>query len=322
MEAVSPGLSIVLLVADRYACVRAAVRNLARQTGDAALELVLVARSREELELTEPDLADLRRFAAWQVVEVGRIETSGAARTAGIRAARAPIVVIAEDHSFPGPGWAAALLAAFEDGWSAVGPVIENANPGTIVSWANAFAHYGPWLHPAPGGARSHIAGHNSAYRRDVLLALGDELPILMEAETVLHWKLGAMGHRLATEPRARVGHTNMTVVGESIREAFHWGRMFAVNRVRGWPASRRLRLLVTSPAIAPIRFWRNLGDARRVGLVGRFLLASPMIAVIFVVDSIGQAAGYALPKSGRTPMYLTDREFHRERFTKEIIAS
>src|SRR5205823_2114181 len=123
--------------------------------------------------------------------------------------ASAPVVVFCEDHAFPEPGWAVALIDAHRGPYAAVGPVIVNANPRSLISDADCLIGYGPWLHPSPGGEMSHLPGHNSSYKRASLLEYGDRLPSMLEAETVLHWDLRARGLRLYLEPRARLAHTN-----------------------------------------------------------------------------------------------------------------
>ena len=50
---------------------------------------------------------------------------------------------------------------------------MRNANPKSAISWANLLIEYGPWLDPAPAGKASHLPGHNSSYKRDVLLGYG-----------------------------------------------------------------------------------------------------------------------------------------------------
>lgn len=314
----APELSIVLLVADRYACVRAAVRNLKRQTTDARLELILVAPSADALEMTDQDRADVAAFASSQILEVGRLQISGVARAAGISAARAPYAVLAEDHSFPRPGWARALIAAFDHEWAAVGPSVTNGNPGTLMSWANLFIHYGPWLAPARAGEWPLIPGHNSAYRRESVLRFGERLGPLMEAETVLHWELRGAGETIGLAPDAKVAHMNMSVIGESMRESFYWGRLFASNRSKTAPVSRRAIFALGSPLIAPLRFARAGRDAMRIGRTGTFVLSSPLVAALVILDAVGQLIGYAVPALGGTVAYLTDREFHRERFMRE----
>src|SRR5437588_133855 len=82
---------------------------------------------------------------------------------------------------------AQALLAAHRGPWAAVGPVVRNANPSTSVSWADFLIGYGPWCDPAPAGDLDHLPGHNSSYKRAILLDYGSELEGLLEAESVLH---------------------------------------------------------------------------------------------------------------------------------------
>ena len=83
---------------------------------------------------------------------------------------RDQIVAFVEDHCFPTPGWAEALLRAHERAWAGVGPVVLNANPKRTLSWANLLIEYGPWLHPRERGTVSHIPGHNSSYSLVVLM--------------------------------------------------------------------------------------------------------------------------------------------------------
>ena len=93
-----------------------------------------------------------------------------------MREASAPIVVFTEDHCFPEPEWAAALLARHAEPWAAVGPVLRNANPETTVSWADLLIAYGPWLAPGVAGPKDHLPGHNSSYKTSVLREYGDRL--------------------------------------------------------------------------------------------------------------------------------------------------
>ena len=128
----APSLTVVLITPDRYDTIAQTIEHLARQTAVARLELLVVAPSATAL--GEPPAA-LARLPRWRVVEAGDIAATGRVRALAVREARAPIVVFAEDHCFPEPTWAAALLAAHAAPHAAVGPVLRNANPGTAVSW-------------------------------------------------------------------------------------------------------------------------------------------------------------------------------------------
>jgi len=292
MNGIDPKLSVVIATPEDYRSIRKTVGYLRQQTAREELELVIVAPGKITTE-------DLPGFCRVQVVEVGTVTTVGRANAAGIRAASAPVVALAEDHSFPDPDWAAALIAAHRQPHAVVGPVARNANPDTAVSRADFLMGYGPWAEPQPAGEREFLPGHNSSYKRDLLLAYGERLEAMMEAETVLHWDLRARGHTLWLEPSARTAHVNFHRWGTWLAAQFHSGRVFAAVRAERWPAWRRLVFVCGSPLIPLVRLWRlwQLSPALVIGLAG---------------DALGQMAGYAAGGGG-SARKLARYEFHRE---------
>lgn len=187
----SPALSVILATPGDFGALRRTLSHLAAQTARDALELVIVATRRDAL---RPDTEVLAVFPRHSLVEIGEFVSLGAANAAGVRAAMAPLVVLAEDHCFPDPEWAEQLIRAHEGPWAAVGPAVRNANPATAVSWADLFVGYGPWLEPVERRDVPFLPGHNSSYKRALLLECGDRLDALLTVETVLHW-----GHSTVT---------------------------------------------------------------------------------------------------------------------------
>jgi hypothetical protein len=309
-------LSVILVATHDYTLVRSAVRNLTRQR-DVDVELVIAAPQALAESITAQDRGDLESFAAWQHVVIPDGTPFDEARARGVRAARAPIVAFTEDHSFPEPGWAAALVAAFTDGVSVVGPVVQNANPGSAVSWANFLLEYGEWMPPARRHGHAHLPGHNSAYRRDVLLALGDGLTRMIEAESVLHWALAGEGHRLAQEPGAVTRHTNFSRFAPSVELRYHLGRQFAARRSAQWSIGRRAAYAVAFPLVALVRVAR----VARMGVGSPDLpavaKALPTVAVMVTVSSVGEAVGYVTRQAGSSAAYLSDIEHDRRRFMR-----
>jgi hypothetical protein len=305
-------MSVVLVVAGRYATVRTTVGHLAAQTVAHQLELVLVAPTP-----TLPDLeaADLAPFAAWQIVAAGPLDSTARARAAGIRAARAPLVALTEDHAFPAPDWAAALITAHAGPWAAVGPAFHNANPDTLVSWVNLLIEYTPWLAPLAAAPAAHLPGHNSSYKRALLLAYGDRLPALLDAESVLHWSLRANGHQLYLEPAARTYHLNFSTPLAWLPLRFQGGRLFAGCRARAWPLPRRALYALGAPLIPLVRLvgivrrLRTSGDPH--GLLPRIL---PLLALGLAADAAGEQLGY-LTGPGDAARRVSDLETDRARY-------
>jgi GT2 family glycosyltransferase len=310
-EARGPELSVILVTPDSYATVRTTIRYLLRQETRNRIELILVVPRAEEL---KPDVDDLEGFLAYQIVEVGPIQSIAYANGAGIRRARAPVVALAEDHAFPAPGWAEALLKAHQSEWAAVGPVVRNANPRSIVSWADLLIAYAPWLHPGRGGHRDHLPGHNSSYKRDILLGYGADLEAMLEAESVLHWDLRQKGYRLHLEPAAQIAHLNFGRLSSWVQAQFYSGRVFAASRARPWNPGRRALYALASPLIPFVRLWRIVEQTRESGSwekVPRGVL--PMLLLGLFVSALGEFVGYVAGPGEARPK-LAEFEFHRVR--------
>lgn len=306
-----PLLSVVLITPDNFETVRRTVRHLCAQTIAHRIELVLCAPASDSLALDHAATAPLHSV---RVVETGPLTVTGPARAAAARAASAPVVAYAEEHCYPDPTWGAELLAAHASSHAAVGPAVRNANPEHVVSWADLFVGYGRWMAPGRAGTVAMLPGHNTSYKREVLLAFGPELDALMEAETVLFWKMRRRGHTLYFAPRAAVAHLNFSRWSVWLRVQWHLGRSFAALRAERWWWARRAAFALAAPLIPFVRLSHMLGAAHRNG-VPRALVARALPAVLagLAVDAAAQAAGSVLG-AGRSVPRLTAFEFHRER--------
>lgn len=287
----TPFLSVILATPAGYGTIRKTVSHLRSQTARSSLELVIVAPSKALLNL---EVDQLNGFACYQVVEIQKFLSIGHANAAGIRQAAAPIVALAEDHCFPDPHWAENLIAAHQGSWAAVGPGVRNANPNTAVSWADLFIGYGPWLTPAPSREADFLPGHNTSYKREILLGYGDQLDAMMEAETVLHWDLREKGYRLYMESKASAAHTNFSLWSSWVPAQFFNGRLFAGARARQKPLPWRIVFALGSPLIPIVRLWRIWAGLPSQDLKIRFLSCLHALMIGLAIDGMGQMVGYA----------------------------
>ena len=223
-------------------------------------------------------------------------------------------MALVEDHCYPEPDWAEWLSLTHEQPWAGVGPAIRNANPETLTSQANMVIEYGPWLDPVEGGQHSHIPGHNSCYKRDVLLQFGDLLSERLEAESVMQWELQSQGHRFAIEPRAIVRHENFARLAPSMRLRFHGGRQFAARRAQTWTPGRRVAFALASPLIPVVRWWRCVPMATRANGGTPPWRILPALAWLLACDGAGECIGY-LAGLGSATRRSSELEFHRYRF-------
>ncbi len=253
------------------------------------------------------------RFAGWRVAELAEIRSNAAGYAVGVRAASAPVVVLCEDHSYPGPGWAEALIRAHEDDVAAVGPVVAHAGSDGAISWADFLLGYGPWLDPTPSGDVAYLPGHNSSYKREELLAYEPELERWLEAESVLHWDLRRRGRRLRLEGGARTNHFNFSRASSWLTATYLQSRTFGSRRTEGAGAARRLLWMLAIPLIPLIRLRRSLRDLRRCPGAPPARRVLPALALALLASAAGEAAGYALG-GGSAAQAVYRYEFLRQR--------
>lgn len=304
----SPAMSVIITTPDSYDTIRPLVRALRLQTARDALEVVIVAPSAGAI---RAGVADLQDFRCWRIVELGVFRTVAQAKTAGIRCARAPVVVLTEDHCFPDPGWAHALIEAHRGDWAAVGPAMDNGNPQSLISWADFILGYGPWFNPPGADEVDLLPGHNTSYKRDLLLGYGERLEALLGAETNLHQDLRAQGYRLYLEPAAKAFHTNFTEPARWIPYLFYSGRVFAAERGRNWPLLRRAGYSAGACLIPLVRFMRLIPGVRRTRPDLAAGVTAPLLFAL-IIDAVGQGIGYALG-AGPAAEKMARLEFHRE---------
>ncbi len=304
-------MSVILITPDCYQTIHLAVTYLLAQSVRDQLEIVIVAPSADRLEADELALAS---FHSFQIVEIGEIKRVGEANAAGVRRARAGVVAFVEDHSYPHPGWAEALIEAHREPWAAVGPVVDNANGDSVVGWADFLVGYGPWLDPARSGIRDFVPGHNSSYKLALLLEYGRELEDMLESETTLHSDLRRKGHQLYLEPGAKISHLNFEKLSVWIQAQYYSGRAFAAPRSEHWPLTRRLLYFVGGPLIPFVRWRRILEQVRGSRRPGAPPTAVwPVLLLGLGVSAAGEMIGYTWG-AGDAIERRCDLEFHRIR--------
>lgn len=312
MAETDPRLTVILITPDRFETIRKTVSHMRAQTIAAAIELVIVCPSTSEL---DPIRSDLEGFHSTRFIELGPVRSIGKCYGAGVKVARAPIVACGEEHSFPEPGWAEALLERHEEDWACVGPDIQPANPLSPVSWAQLYMNYGPCVGQETGCEADFLPSHNAAYKKHVLLENypDDELEEMLEGESVLFMDLRRRGYKLFLEPRAKIRHLNISKPSSYIPENFHGGRQFGAARARTWGFPRKLLYAAGSPLIPCVRLWRIWPHVNRSNRP-RLLTLLPSLVVCLIMHSLGEGAGY-LAGAGESGRKKFDYEFHRYRY-------
>jgi hypothetical protein len=257
-----------------------------------------------------------------RVVEIGRFTSWSRAMVAGVHEASADVVLLAEDHAF----WAndaiellAAAHARHPDA-AAIGPAMNNANPRTGLSWAHLVTAYGRWLDGCPAtGPMDDIPGHNSSYKRSVLLSIPrSDLERLLDRGGSIHRALRDKGHALHLEPRARCFHLNASRLGDSIRLRFFGGRVFGGTRSRTWPVAKRAIYVLCAVLLPLMRLRWLTANLARAGRLGETLRSPRRLTALLAmtcVGVVGEVCGYIVGANAAADIARGDEfEFHRYR--------
>ncbi|MBA2646410.1 MAG: hypothetical protein H0U81_06385 [Pyrinomonadaceae bacterium] len=294
-----PALSVVIVAPKLFERIRKTLRALKAQTIRDRLEIVVVVPSADSIGLDESELAG---FFGYQVVEVGPIHSVDRAAARSVKHATATVVAIIEDHAYPNPEWAEAIVSAHRNSWAAVGPSVENANPATMLSWINLLMAYGKWGGATAGMVVDDLPNHNVSYKRAVLMEFGDEIENMVGRAGSLHRSLRAKGHKFFMEPAAEIYHLNPSRLSSTITLRFQAGRMFGATRARNerWSPLRRVLYIGALPLIPAMHLPRILREVRARGRQ-RELLPRVLPALLFglALEAIGEVVGYAFGVGG-----------------------
>lgn len=260
-----------------------------------------------------PDLAPLPVAAddSVRVLPLAGEPTFAAARARGVRAVTAPVVAFVEEHCRVRDGWADGLVSAHRAGWDVVGPTMSNGNPGVGRSDVVGLMSYGLFYPPQTSGETALVPGHNSSYRRDLLVALGDDLERLLQCDLVLMQRLRRLGARMTIEPRAEVAHLNEVELRTVIRGYFFFHRTYGALRPveLGWSRGRRALYVLATPAIPLYALALTSLRGRRLdGWFGILARGLPTFLAAQLSGAVGQAAGI-LFGAGDSHRALSDYE-------------
>jgi hypothetical protein len=283
-----PALTAAIVVGGLRRRAQRAVDAIAAQEGAGEIELLLVDTAHDAAPITLPPSVRGVHVALPDALLAD-------AKLEAVRRASGPIVAFVEDHCYPEPGWAAALVEAFRGPWAAVGYTFVNANPDSWASRSAMFADYGIFAHPHPGGESAQISGNNVAYRRDALLPLGDRLGNLLVVDFNLHEALRARGGRLFIASGAVTAHENYVTIHELSQANRSYCRVMAGIRARRWSPARRWFYALTTPLGAPaIKLARVVRSVvARPHLLPQLLSSAPVVAICFAWAAAGEARGY-----------------------------
>lgn len=162
-----------------------------------------------------------------RIEEETTIQSSYAARNAGIRAAEGEIIAFTDADCIPHSNWLSAAVEAFRD--PKVGGVAGRIVSGSPTNAVEEELKRQNWLEERSTLQHSFLPypqTANAFYRRSVFDAIGDfEERWVSGGDADLAWRMQLeTSFELAHEPRAVVEHRHRSDLGSIFRQSIKWG--------------------------------------------------------------------------------------------------
>lgn len=294
-------LSIVVTVVDGGATLERCLDALATQVGAPALEVLV------PYDATVAGMEVLaQRYPAFHFLPMGTVATEYDAhgargqhelfdrrRSRGLAAATGDVIGIVEDRGVPTPDWAATVARLQEAlPHAVIGGAVQNASD-RLLNWAVYFCDFGRYARPFAAGARDWVTDVNVSYKRRAI----DATSILWRDryhEPVVHRAIQQAGDTLYLTPEFAVFQMREPrPLRVLLDERLQWGRLFAYTRIKTESVARRFTYLLAAPLIPVVLFVRQARLQQTKGNLMKFVKASPLVALLLLTWSAGEAIGY-----------------------------
>jgi glycosyltransferase involved in cell wall biosynthesis len=214
-----PEITVVVPTRDRPAGLRRCLARLAAQTVADRIEIVVVDDGSEDV---DPVAAAVAAVPGARLVRQPR-RGPGAARNAGVRAARAPIVCFTDDDCEPAPGWAEALAEALRAGADVAAGDTEPGGSANRYVVASQLVTNFVARHASVPFAASNNLGSTARLLRE--LPFDEAYPDAAGEDRDWCERLAAEGHRIERRPDATVAHHQELTAAGFLRQQARYGR-------------------------------------------------------------------------------------------------
>lgn len=307
-----PVLSVALQSCDNLNTQKTTLGHLRNQTIAEQLEIIIVSPSVDDLDSIRELLG---AFQGYKLVTSSIEAGLSVMRGLGIQYAAAPYIAFGEDHCAPHPTWAEKILEAFDlpEQYDGVGVAVHNANPKSMLSWANFAFGYLNWMAPVKNCEVQMIPNSNGVFRKSALDVFGDDLLAMFGREGGLQEKMAARGSKFIQYPDAKVYHKNLALWSST------WGLRYNVG------ANLAHAMITKKKMSMPVRIIRSLftpldGAFRMLKIVKRLTQRgyrlTPKIliggAIASTMHAMGMLIGLWTGGEGAEAKLLW-MEFHRD---------
>jgi glycosyltransferase involved in cell wall biosynthesis len=294
-----PDVSVVVASFNERDAIERCLVSLERQETSKSFEVVVIDSS------TDGTDALARRFPFVRLRHFPERKYCGDARNEGLALTRGDIIAFLDADCFVEKGWIEAIARAHQSPYLAVGGVIENGMPESLLAWAYYFCEFNLWL-PRPNSCEiPQMAGCGLSIKRCAFDQYGPFLGGTYSSDTAFQWRMAKDGHRVLFVPGIRVFHTVRHSLGAFLRHVVEHRRGFATVTAREKRFSTGKRVAAAlATGVLPLLLFPviALRVVRSRVYVRQFVLSSAVVLLAVMARAWGEFLGYATGRPAPAP--------------------
>ncbi len=293
----APELSVVIASFNARQTIGACLESLENQVTLHPFEIVVVDSSNDGTAAFVEE-----RFPSVRLHHFRDRKFCGDARNMGIARSSGPIVAFLDADCTIEINWVNEVMKAHRSPHLAIGGVVDNGSPESLVGWGYYFCEFSLWMPRSSGRVIREMAGCCLSLKRPAFDRYGPFLEGTYCSDTAFQRKMAKDGQKVLCVPAIKVSHTAMYRLGGFLKHVASHRRNFAEVMIGQEKISRarRLVLVLVSP-LAPFLLFLCIASRvlRSRGYLYCFLLSSPIVFLGLVARSWGEFLGYARGRQG-----------------------
>jgi glycosyltransferase involved in cell wall biosynthesis len=291
-----PVASVVVLSYNSQRTIRACLQSLAAQRTSLPFEIVVVDSSAD----STPAIVE-KEFPRARLIHLSARALPGETRNVGIHNSSGEVIAFLASDCIADPEWLETRVQRHREGFAAVGGAITNANPHSVVGWANYLMEY---VFCLPNRPREVVKGkiiHNLSYRRALFERYGlYRTDLSLGEDTIFNRRLMLHDEPVLFDPAIRTGHINPTSLRHFLGHQYEHGAEFFrgcrngdlsyFRTAENGLGSALYQVLVSYPWMRIKTCTRQVVRQQR-GMLGRLIVSFPFLVLGIYSAALGAAA-------------------------------